>query len=118
VTARTAAQVTRMLEAVVSKEGTAPMASIDGYRVAGKTGTARKVRPDGRGYAGYVASFVGFAPADAPRLVVEVVLDEPVPIYGGLVSAPVFRTVMGFALGQLRIPPTGRPAPVTRLRLP
>jgi cell division protein FtsI (penicillin-binding protein 3) len=107
-----------MLEAVVSKNGTAPMAAIDGYRVAGKTGTARKVRPDGRGYAGYVASFVGFAPADAPRLVVEVVLDEPVPIYGGLVSAPVFRTVMGFALGALRIPPTGRPSPVVRLRIP
>jgi cell division protein FtsI (penicillin-binding protein 3) len=118
VSAKTAAEVTTMLEAVVSKNGTAPMAAIDGYRVAGKTGTARKVRPDGRGYAGYVASFVGFAPADAPRLVVEVVLDEPVPIYGGLVSAPVFRTVMGFALGALHIPPTGRPSPVVRLRVP
>ncbi|HEU0132244.1 MAG TPA: penicillin-binding protein 2 [Mycobacteriales bacterium] len=118
VSPRTASQVTRMLEAVVSKDGTAPMAAIDGYRVAGKTGTARKVRTDGRGYAGYVASFVGFAPADAPRLVVEVVLDDPVPIFGGLVSAPVFRTVMGFALGALRVPPTGRAAPPVRLRLP
>jgi cell division protein FtsI (penicillin-binding protein 3) len=118
VSAKTAKQVTTMLEAVVAKGGTAPMAAIDGYRVAGKTGTARKVRTDGRGYAGYVASFVGFAPADAPRLVVEVVLDDPVPIYGGLVSAPVFRTVMGFALAALRIPPTGRPSPVATLRLP
>jgi cell division protein FtsI (penicillin-binding protein 3) len=118
ISAKTAKQVTGMLEAVVAKGGTAPMAAIDGYRVAGKTGTARKVRPDGRGYAGYVASFVGFAPADSPRLVVEVVLDNPVPIYGGLVSAPVFRTVMGFALGALHIPPTGRPSPVARLRVP
>jgi cell division protein FtsI (penicillin-binding protein 3) len=118
VSAKTASEVTTMLEAVVSKGGTAPMAAIDGYRVAGKTGTARKVRPDGRGYAGYVASFVGFAPADAPRLVVEVVLDEPVPIFGGLVAAPVFRTVMGFSLGALHVPPTGRPSPVSRLRFP
>lgn len=118
VSAKTARQVTRMLEAVVSKDGTAPLAAIDGYRVAGKTGTARKVRPDGRGYAGYVSSFVGFAPADAPRFVVSVSLDDPVPIYGGIVAAPVFRTVMGFTLSTLRVPPTGRPAPVHRLRVP
>ena len=118
VSAATAAKVTAMLEAVTSEEGTAPLAAIDGYRVAGKTGTARKVRPDGRGYQGYISSFVGFAPADAPRLVVSVSLDDPVPIYGGIVAAPVFRQVMGFALGALRVPPTGRPAPVARLRVP
>ena len=116
VSARTARQITRMLEAVVTDDGTAPLAAIDGYRVAGKTGTARKVRPDGRGYAGYISSFVGYAPADAPRLVVSVVLDEPVPIYGGIVAAPVFRSVMGFSLGKLRVPPTGRPAPKHVLR--
>jgi cell division protein FtsI (penicillin-binding protein 3) len=118
VSAATAAKVTTMLEAVTSKDGTAPLAAIDGYRVAGKTGTARKVRPDGRGYQGYISSFVGFAPADAPRLVVSVSLDEPVPIFGGIVAAPVFRQVMGFALGALRVPPTGRPSPVARLRVP
>jgi cell division protein FtsI (penicillin-binding protein 3) len=118
VSARTAKQITHMLEAVVTPDGTAPLAAINGYRVAGKTGTARKVRADGRGYSGYVSSFVGFAPADAPRLVVSVVLDEPVPIYGGTVAAPVFRSVMGFALGALRIPPTGRPAPRHVLRVP
>jgi cell division protein FtsI (penicillin-binding protein 3) len=116
--AKTAATVSRMLEAVVSKDGTAPLAQIDGYRVAGKTGTARKVRADGRGYSGYVSSFVGFAPADAPRLVVSVQLDDPVPIFGGTVAAPVFRTVMGFSLGKLRVPPTGRPSPVAKLRWP
>jgi cell division protein FtsI (penicillin-binding protein 3) len=118
ISATTAAKVSTMLEAVVSKGGTAPLAAIDGYRVAGKTGTARKVRTDGRGYSGYVSSFVGFAPADAPRLVVEVVLDDPVPIYGGIVCAPVFRTVMGFALGALHVPPTGRVSPVAVLRVP
>ena len=118
VSAATAAKVTQMLEAATSKDGTAPLAAINGYRVAGKTGTARKVRPDGRGYQGYISSFVGFAPADAPRLVVSVSLDDPVPIYGGVVAAPVFRQVMGFALGALRVPPTGRRAPVARLRVP
>ena len=116
VSAATAAKVTQMLEAVTAEGGTAPNAAIDGYRVAGKTGTARKVRADGRGYQGYISSFVGFAPADAPRLVVSVSLDDPVPIYGGIVAAPVFRQVMGFALSALRIPPTGRRAPVARLR--
>jgi cell division protein FtsI (penicillin-binding protein 3) len=117
ISAATAAKVTQMLEAVTAKGGTAPEAAIAGYRVAGKTGTARKVRPDGRGYQGYISSFVGFAPADAPRLVVSVSLDDPVPIFGGIVAAPVFRQVMGFALGSLRVPPTGRPAPVARLRV-
>ncbi|HEX8004276.1 MAG TPA: penicillin-binding protein 2 [Mycobacteriales bacterium] len=117
VSAATAARVTQMLEAVTAKGGTAPLAAIDGYRVAGKTGTARKVRTDGRGYQGYISSFVGFAPADAPRLVVSVSLDDPVPIYGGTVAAPVFRQVMGFALAALRVPPTGRRAPVARLRV-
>jgi cell division protein FtsI (penicillin-binding protein 3) len=111
VSAKTAKQVSLMLEAVTTEGGTATRAAIPGYRVAGKTGTARKVRADGRGYAGYISSFVGFAPADAPELVVSVSLDDPVPIYGGIVAAPVFRTVMGFALGALRIPPTGRPPP-------
>jgi cell division protein FtsI (penicillin-binding protein 3) len=111
VSPKTAQQVSLMLEAVTTEGGTATRAAIPGYRVAGKTGTARKVRADGRGYAGYISSFVGFAPADAPELVVSVSLDDPVPIYGGIVAAPVFRAVMGFALGALRIPPTGRPAP-------
>ncbi|MCA1822720.1 MAG: peptidoglycan D,D-transpeptidase FtsI family protein [Mycobacteriales bacterium] len=111
----TAVQVSRMLEAVTGEGGTATAASIPGYRVAGKTGTARKVRPDGRGYSGYIASFVGYAPADDPKLLVEVVLDDPKPIFGGIVAAPVFRQVMGFALAALGIPPTGRPSPVAKL---
>jgi cell division protein FtsI (penicillin-binding protein 3) len=111
----TAAKLRLMLEAVTDEGGTATRAAIPGYRVAGKTGTARKVKENGLGYDSgrYISSFVGFAPADRPRLVVEVVLDEPhSSIYGGIVAAPVFRSVMGFALGALRIPPTGVPPPV------
>ncbi len=105
-----AAQVRRMLESVTSDLGTAPEARIPGYRVAGKTGTAQ--RPNGRGgYTGFVASFVGFAPADDPQLLVSVVLDDPKNgHFGGKVAAPVFREIMKFALQTRRIPPTGTKA--------
>jgi cell division protein FtsI (penicillin-binding protein 3) len=100
-----AMEVRRMLEMAVSPGGTAPKAQMPGYRVAGKTGTAHKL--DGRGYTDkYVSSFVGFAPASAPRLVVAVMLDEPSTgvYYGGDVAAPVFSTVMGAALRMLGVP--------------
>jgi cell division protein FtsI (penicillin-binding protein 3) len=105
-----AAEVRRMLESVTSDLGTAPAARIPGYRVAGKTGTAQ--RPDGHGgYSGFVSSFVGFAPADDPQLLVSVVLDDPKNgHFGGQVAAPVFREVMKFALQTRRIPPTGTTA--------
>src|SRR5207249_12303923 len=88
---RTARQVDAMLKEVV-RVGTGTAAHIDGYTVAGKTGTARKPLEGARGYkkGAYVATFAGFVPAEAPRLSAIVVLDEPTPIYGGLVSAPVF----------------------------
>jgi cell division protein FtsI (penicillin-binding protein 3) len=115
VSARVAQQMRDMLEAVTSNQGTAPAARIPGYRVAGKTGTAQ--RPDGKGgYSGYTASFVGFAPADKPQLVVEVVLQKPVRgHFGGDVAAPVFHDVMSFALQSLGIPPTGTTPPTARL---
>ena len=80
-----------MLAGVVSR-GTGTEAAIEGYTVAGKTGTARKPWQTTAGYseAHYMASFAGFVPAEAPRLSAIVVLDEPTPIYGGIVSAPVF----------------------------
>ncbi|WP_235433683.1 peptidoglycan D,D-transpeptidase FtsI family protein [Protofrankia coriariae] len=107
----TAATVSQMLESVTTDSGTAPLAAIDGYRVAGKTGTAQRVGPTGR-YDGYVASFVGFAPADQPRVVVEVVLDNPRDgHFGGTVAAPVFQRVMTFALTTLGVPPSGTSAP-------
>jgi len=119
VSAKTAEQLARMLEAVTNEGGTATNAQISGYRVAGKTGTARKVGANGRYNGRYIASFVGFAPADAPRLVVSVSLDEPGVIFGGVVAAPVFQKVMGFSLGALHIPPTGRaPEPTVPLLAP
>jgi cell division protein FtsI (penicillin-binding protein 3) len=95
-----------MLELAVQPGGTAPKAQVPGYRVAGKTGTAHKL--EGRGYTNkYVSSFVGFAPASAPRLIVAVMIDEPSTgvHYGGEVAAPVFSAVMGSALRTLGAPP-------------
>jgi cell division protein FtsI (penicillin-binding protein 3) len=117
VSAKTARQLTGMLEAVTGPGGTAPMARIDGYRVAGKTGTARRVGANGRYETGkYISSFIGFAPADDPQLVVEVVLDRPAAgYYAGTVATPAFRDVMSFALAARRVPPTGRPAPRAKL---
>jgi cell division protein FtsI (penicillin-binding protein 3) len=104
--AETALAVRHMLELAVQPGGTAPKAQVPSYRVAGKTGTAHKL--EGRGYTNkYVSSFVGFAPASAPRLIVAVMIDEPSAgaHYGGEVAAPVFSTVMGSALRTLGTPP-------------
>ena len=102
---RTAHQLRDMLEMVVLPGGTAPLAQVAGYRVAGKTGTAHKLE-DGRYVNRYVASFVGFAPASNPRLVVAVMIDEPggTEYYGGEVAAPVFSKVTGAALHALGVP--------------
>ena len=115
ISARVARELSDMLEAVTTDQGTAPAARIPGYRIAGKTGTAQ--RPNGKGgYSGYTASFVGFAPAEHPKLLVEVVLQNPRRgHFGGLVSAPVFHDVMSFALQTLGIPPTSSRAPKARL---
>jgi cell division protein FtsI (penicillin-binding protein 3) len=113
----TAKTLSEMLEMVTSKGGTAPQAAIPGYRVAGKTGTAQRAA-NGK-YEGYVGSFVGFAPADNPQLLVYVVLNNPKNgHFGADVAAPVFKQVMQFALASLRIPPTNTPAPTFPLDLP
>jgi len=108
---RTAAAVRRMLEMVTQPGGTATRAQVAGFRVAGKTGTAHKLT--GATYASdrYVSSFVGFAPASNPRLVIAVMLDEPggKSYYGGEVAAPVFSTVMAGALRVLGIEPDAAP---------
>ena len=116
ISAETAQAVRHMLELAVQPGGTAPKAQVPGYRIAGKTGTAHKL--EGRGYTNkYVASFVGFAPASAPRLIVAVMIDEPSTgvHFGGDVAAPVFSTVMGTALRMLAIPPD---APLDNVILP
>ncbi|MDQ1674496.1 MAG: hypothetical protein QOC98_3058 [Frankiaceae bacterium] len=114
-----ATTVTQMLEEVTTKEGTAPQAAIPGYRVAGKTGTADRIDPKTGKYNGKVATFVGFAPADNPDIVVAVVLDNPTNGYfGGTVSAPVFADIMSFALASRRVVPSGTPAPTFPIKAP
>ena len=107
--ASVARRVRRMLETVVSPEGTAPAARIPGYRVAGKTGTVRKAVAGGYAEDRYLALFAGMAPASRPRLVCVVVIDEPAgdAYYGGKVAAPVFRRIMSGALRLLNVPPDG-----------
>ncbi len=103
---QTAAEMTKMLSEVV-RVGTGTLAAVDGYTVAGKTGTARKPLVGQRGYeqGAYVSSFAGFVPAEQPQLTAMVILDQPTPIFGGLAAAPVFAEVSRYALQELRIPP-------------
>jgi cell division protein FtsI (penicillin-binding protein 3) len=114
---KTARQVRRMLEMVVQPGGTAVHAQIAGYHVAGKTGTSHKLV--GGSYAAdrYVSSFVGFAPASRPRLIVAVMLDEPTEgkYFGGVVAAPVFARVVA---GGLRLLAVDYDAPMDNVALP
>jgi cell division protein FtsI/penicillin-binding protein 2 len=105
--AANARAVAKMLEGVLGPGGTAEEAAVPGYTLAGKTGTAEKADPRG-GYSKtkFIASFIGFAPARNPRLLVAVMVDEPQgQIYGGVVAAPAFEKIVSFALPYLRIPP-------------
>ncbi len=113
VSPQTARAVTEMLVRVVEGDhGTGGHAAVTGYRVAGKTGTAQKPSETRRGYepGAFIGSFVGFAPAENPTLVVAVMLDEPHPYYGGLSAAPVFSEIMRFGLANRRVPPS-QPTP-------
>ena len=103
----TAAKMTKMMEGVAAEGGTGMSASVEGYLVAGKTGTAQKVDPVTRGYSvdKRVASFVGFVPADNPRLTILVVVDEPkTSPYGGVVAAPAFSAIAQQTLCYLKVP--------------
>jgi len=103
---KTALAVSQMLEMATQSGGTAPLARVAGYRVAGKTGTAHKLIDGKYAKNRYVSSFVGFAPVSNPRLIVAVVLDEPSAgkYFGGAVAAPVFSQVMTTALRLLNVP--------------
>jgi cell division protein FtsI (penicillin-binding protein 3) len=103
-----------MLELAAQPGGTAPRARIMGYRVAGKTGTAHKQANGAYVADKYRSSFVGFAPASRPRLVIAVMLDEPSAgqHYGGVVAAPVFANVMAGALRILGVAPDGPMQPI------
>ncbi len=105
---KTAGKVAGILEGVVSEKGTAAQADIRGFRVAGKTGTSQKIDPKTKSYSkkNFVASFVGFVPAEEPKLVILVAVDEPQgAFYGGQVAGPVFREIGSWTLNHLRINP-------------
>ncbi|QNA77924.1 penicillin-binding protein 2 [Streptomyces sp. So13.3] len=114
VSEKTAKTLATMLESVVGDEqGTGNKAQIAGYRVAGKTGTANRVDPVTGRYKGYTASFLGFAPADNPRVTVSCVIQNPTSgsYFGGQICGPVFKQVMEFALKSLQAAPSGAEAP-------
>ncbi len=114
VSEKTARLLTSILKGVVSDGGTGVMASVEGFEVAGKTGTAQKPDLVHGGYAPRkrVASFIGFVPADDPRLVLLVLVDEPeVNVYGGVVAAPVFGNIAGGVLRHLGVTPD-KPEPL------
>lgn len=103
---KTALEMREMMERVVSPTGTAPMAQVPGYRVAGKTGTAYKIA-NGQYVKKYIGSFVGFAPVSNPRIIVAVMIDEPSTgsHYGGVLAGPTFSTVTGSVLRAMNVPP-------------
>ncbi len=103
----TAKQMLRMMEAVVSTEGTARRARISGYRIAGKTGTVQKITEEGYSHDNHIGLFVGVAPASHPRFVAAVLIDDPQQggYYGGVVAAPVFANVMKQALRLYAVSP-------------
>lgn len=114
----TAQKITKMMETVTGEGGTGTKAAVVGYRVAGKTGTAQKVDPVTRTYSPSkrIGSFVGFVPADKPKLTIAVVIDEPQGVkYGGVVAAPAFREIAQNSLAYLKIQPNG---PVTAAAKP
>jgi cell division protein FtsI (penicillin-binding protein 3) len=112
ISSATAQQLTTMLQQVV-QSGTGTTAALSGYSVAGKTGTAQKPLENGRGYqpGAYMATFVGFVPAQRPAVTAIVVLDQPTPIFGGVVAAPVFAQIAQYELRRLAVPPATPPPP-------
>jgi cell division protein FtsI (penicillin-binding protein 3) len=106
----TSSTMIRMLESVTDEGGTGTGAAVEGYRVAGKTGTAQTADGAG-GISATTASFVGVVPADDPQLTIGVVVYKPTSgFFGGTVAAPVFHDVAAFALPDLGIAPSGEPA--------
>ncbi|NDA88546.1 MAG: penicillin-binding protein 2 [Actinobacteria bacterium] len=113
---QTATDMRAMMESVVSSNGTAPSAAISGYRIAGKTGTANRFNSACKCYSGYTASFIGFAPADAPKYVISVTIQDPKGMHwGGVLAGPVFKKVMSFVLQSERVQPTTEPKTTFKL---
>jgi cell division protein FtsI (penicillin-binding protein 3) len=105
----TAKMVSSILKTVMEEGGTGKTARLSGYEAAGKTGTAQKALPEGRGYSDKrVASFLGFAPVENPQLVISVFIDEPTGIsYGGVVAAPAFKGIAEQVLPYMGVYPKG-----------
>ncbi len=115
VSEQTADAVTYLMEGVMQPGGTGKRIDVPGYRLAGKSGTAQRVGTSG-GYDSYTSSFMGFAPADDPQIVVAVSIQAPVNGSGGAALAgPVFADLTSFALQHLAVPPSGTDAPQVRL---
>ncbi len=115
---RSARLVAEMLTAVTGASGTGSEASLEHHLAAGKTGTAQKAKLTGRGYERdkWIASFVGFAPLESPRIAMAVVIDEPMAVHaGGVLAAPVFRRVTDAALRRLGVPATGTRSLIAKL---
>ncbi len=107
VSTQTARTVARMMQTVVTEGGTGTNAALDGYTSGGKTGTAQKIGEDGRYAKGrYIASFVGFAPVENPKVAILVLVDEPKKFhYGGTVAAPAFKKIAHGTLDYMNVPP-------------
>ena len=107
VSPQTARTIQKILHTVSTSGGTGEEAALEGYTVCGKTGTAQKIGPDGRYAPGkYISSFLGFAPAEQPALVILVAVDEPKKShYGGQVAGPAFRAIAQESLHYLNIMP-------------
>jgi cell division protein FtsI/penicillin-binding protein 2 len=105
ISTQVSAQIREMLEGVLAAGGTASEVSVPGYTLAGKTGTAQVAENGGYSKTKYIASFIGFAPAQNPQLLAAVIVDEPQgEIYGGSVAAPAFGEIAEFALPYLGVP--------------
>jgi cell division protein FtsI (penicillin-binding protein 3) len=106
-------QVITMMEGVVTEQGTAKLAAVENYRVAGKTGTVKKANKGGYADKRYLSLFAGIIPASKPRLAMVVMVDDPKgeDYYGGLIAAPVFSEVMTGAMRLLNITPDDLPSP-------
>ncbi|WP_194288695.1 peptidoglycan D,D-transpeptidase FtsI family protein [Ornithinicoccus halotolerans] len=109
----TAQTLTTIMENVPSASGTAPLAAVDGYRVAGKTSTASRVDPRTGRYSGVTSAFVGYAPAEDPQYVVSVTIQRPTRIsqWGGTIAGPVFSDIMRYTLQEHGVPPSDTESP-------
>ncbi len=108
ISTNTAKEVAKIMETVITRNGTGTLAALEGYSVCGKTGTSQKIGKDGTyGEDKYIASFAGFTPAENPEIAILVVIDEPVEkYYGGIVAAPVFKKIAHETLSHMNISPT------------